>query len=114
MSGSNAQKGVSFGDGRQHFGRSIPILNVGPVNDKADQQSNRVGDDMALAPLDPFSGIIAANPSAFSGFHALTVNHPRCRTGLAPHPLTRHGDQIVVDFTEQSAAAPVIKIAPHC
>ena len=25
-----AQKRVSFGDGRQHFGRSIPTLNIGP------------------------------------------------------------------------------------
>ena len=74
-SGSNAQKGVSFGDGRQHFGRAVTILNVGPVHDKADEKTGRIGDDVALAPLDPFSGIIAADPATFSGFYALAVNH---------------------------------------
>ena len=127
-SGSNAQKGVSSGDGRQHFGRSIPILNVGPVHDKTCQQSNRIGDDVALAPLDPFSVraayaaplgprsalIIAGNPATFSGFYALAVNHTRCRAGRTPAAQTRQLDQRLVDFAQHAVAAPVIKIASHC
>ena len=38
------------------------------MHDKADQKTNRVGDDVTLAALDPFPGIIAANPATFSGF----------------------------------------------
>ena len=84
-----AQKGVSFGDGRQHFGRSIPILNVGPMNDKADEKTDRIGDDVALAPLDPFSGIIAENPATFSGFYAQVVDfHPEV-TRIFHRELTR-------------------------
>ena len=88
-----AQQRVSFGDGFQHLRRAVTILNVGPETDNSDQQSNRVGDDMTLAALDPFPCIKATNPSAFSGFHALAVNDTRCdtrcRAGLAPHRLTR-------------------------
>lgn len=37
-----AQTGVSSGDGGQHLGHPIPILNVGPVNDKADEKTDRI------------------------------------------------------------------------
>ena len=84
------------------------------MNDKADEKTDRIGDDVALAPLDPFSGIIAANPATFSGFHALTVNHTRCRAGRTPDAQTRHLDQTLVDFAQQAVAAPVIEIASHC
>ena len=97
-----------------HPDPAIPILNVGPVNDKTDEKTDRIGDDVALAPLDPFSGIIAANPAAFSGFYALAVNHTRCRAGRTPDAQTRHLDQTLVDFAQQAVAAPVIEIASHC
>jgi hypothetical protein len=108
-----AQQRLCPGDGFQHVRGSISILNIGPMNDNPDQQSNRVGDDMALAALDPFPRVIAANPSTFSGFHALTVNHTRRWAGCASHPLTRHGNKIAVDFTQEAAAAPVTEIAPN-
>ena len=52
------------------------------MHDKADEKTDPIGDDVALAPLDPFSVraayaaplgprsalTIAANPAAFSGF----------------------------------------------
>ena len=128
MSGSNAQKGVSFGDGRQQFGRAVTVLNIGPVHDKADEKTDRIGDDVALAPLDPFSVraayaaplgprsalTIAANPAAFSGFYALAVNHTRCRAGRTPDAQTRHLDQTLVDFAQQAVAAPVMETASHC
>jgi hypothetical protein len=32
------------------------------MDDQADQQAQRVGERMALAPLDPLAGVEAANP----------------------------------------------------
>ena len=68
------------------------------MHDKADQKTNRVGDDVTLAALDPFpvraayaapqgprsALTIPANPATFSGFYALAVNHSCCRAGRAP------------------------------
>ena len=98
------------------------------MHDKACQQSDRIGDDVALAPLDPFSVravyaaplgprsalIIAGNPATFSGFYALAVNHTRCRVGRTPAAQTRQLDQTLVDFAQHAVAAPVMELASHC
>ena len=53
-----------------HPDPAIPILNVGPVHDKADEKTDRIGDDVALAPLDPFSVRAAyAAPLGAGGGH---------------------------------------------
>ena len=80
------------------------------MHDKADQKTNRVGDDVTLAALDPFPGIIAANPATFSGFHAPAVNHTRCQAGLPTSHLTRERNQTVIEFDKQAAAAPVMEM----
>jgi len=74
----------SLADGFQHIGRTIPIPDVGAVNQKTDQRTKGIGDDMALAPLDLFTRLIAANTAAFSGFHTLAVDNPVL--GLASRP----------------------------
>jgi hypothetical protein len=43
------------------------------VDLEPDEQSGRVSDDMALATLDPLSGIISANPAAFRGFYTVNI-----------------------------------------
>ena len=50
-------------------------LDIGGVDDGADQKTLRVGDDMTLPALDLFTRIIPPRPAAFRGFDALAVNH---------------------------------------
>jgi len=89
-----AQPGVGVADRFEHTGSTVTILNIGGMNDKSDQKTNRVGDDVALAALDLFACIIAANPATFRCFNALAVNYTGTwggftTLGLAP-PLQAH------------------------
>ena len=70
-------------DGPQHIRRAVAVLNVGGVDHGEQQQAKGVGDDVALAAPDLFPGVIARNTATFRGFHALAVDHTRCRAGLA-------------------------------
>lgn len=76
-----AQQWIGPGDGFQQTRRAVPILYIGTMNGEADQQTDSIGHNVALAPLDPFARIVAANPSTFSGFDALAVDHTRRRAG---------------------------------
>ena len=83
------------------------------VDDKADQQAQRVGEDVPLAAIDLLAGVEAVNPAALGGFHALAVDHPGCRTCLPTLQLPRIHDQMVVDRPPQPAVAPVVEIPLH-
>ena len=50
-------------------------LDIGGVDDGADQKTLRVGDDMTLPALDLFTRIIPPRPAAFRGFDALAVDY---------------------------------------
>jgi hypothetical protein len=66
------------------------------VHHKPDQQTKRVGDDMALAPVDPFSCVIASNPATFCGFYALAIDNSGARLGVAPVGQPCGFDQLAV------------------
>ncbi len=70
---NRAQHGKPHGHGFQHIRRTVPVLEPGTVPHPSDQQAKRVGDDRALATLDPLAHVIAGNPAPFRGFHALAV-----------------------------------------
>src|SRR3954467_1880987 len=61
--------------------------------------AERVSDDVALAAVDLFPGVIARYTAAFGRLHALAVDDARCGTGLAaadrlgtgPEPVRRAG-----------------------
>ncbi len=62
--------------------RAHPARRHGPVSGavdiQRDGQSGRVTHDMALAPLDPLSGIIPAIPATFRGYHAFAIVPEPC------------------------------------
>ncbi len=64
--------------------RAVAVLHIGGMDDGADHQARRVGRDMALAALDPFAGVIAANSTSFGSFYALTAITPA--VGVASRP----------------------------
>ncbi len=50
---------------------AVAVLDIGGVDLEGEQRALRIGDDVALAPLDPLSRIEAARAAAFRGFHTL-------------------------------------------
>jgi len=65
---------MGMADGFEHPGCTVTILNIGTMNDKADQKTNRISDNVALTAFDLLACIIAANTPTFSGFDRLTVS----------------------------------------
>ena len=47
----------------EHIDGAVPVLNVGSMHENEDQEATGVGQDVALAPLDLFARVIAANPT---------------------------------------------------
>jgi len=82
-----AQPAPSGADRFQDVRRSVTVLDVGGVNAGADDQTEGVGHDVALAALDLLVGVVAKDPSALSGLHALAVNDAGRRRRLAPRQL---------------------------
>ena len=99
--------------GLQQVRRAVAILNIATMHGKANQEADGVGDDMTFAPFDPFAGVIASDPAAFSGFHALAVDHARRRVGRTPFGLARRSDEMAVQFLQQTVVTPVVEIAPN-
>ena len=46
-----AQPGEGMAEGLQHRRSAVAVLNIGAMDDQTDQQTQRISDDMALAPL---------------------------------------------------------------
>jgi hypothetical protein len=108
-----AQPRVPRGDGFEDIRRAVAVLDAGTVHHKPDQQTKRVGDDMALAPVDPFPCVIASDPATFCGFYALAIDNSGARLGVAPVGQPRGFDQLAVHLIEQTVIAPGMKIAPY-
>ena len=70
--------------GLQHCGRAIAVLHIGALDEDHQQQSERVGQNVALAAFNLLARIIARNAAAFGGFHALKSITPA--VGLASRP----------------------------
>jgi hypothetical protein len=99
------------------MGVSVAVLNIGSVNNEADEQPARVGVDVPLAAFDVFPGVKAPYSAAFRRFDALILSLPKddCRsrpqTGwLPPRSFARRHHQSVVHRLPKPAAAPLIEV----
>lgn len=72
------------------------------MNDKADQQAERVGDDVALAPVDLLARVITTQAAAFRRLHTLAVDHAGRGAGLTAFGLARGHHQMMVDRRQQA------------
>ena len=84
-----AQPGKQVVDGANDKRGTIAILHIGGVDFSADQQAQRVGDDLALATFDLLAGIIATRTAALGGLDRLAVDDPRRGAGFAPGRFAR-------------------------
>src|SRR6267154_4185148 len=50
---------------------AVIVLDIGGVHQQGEQEALRVGDDVALASLDPFGGVKPTRAAAFRGLSAL-------------------------------------------
>lgn len=84
-----AQPWMAEPDRPEQVGSAVSILNIGPVDPHEDQEAERVGDDVALAPFDLLARVISANPAAFGGLDALAVDDAGRGLGLLAFDLAR-------------------------
>src|ERR1035437_3777994 len=108
-----AQPGKSTANARQQIWRAITILHVGRVDGGSNQQSYRVGEDMALAALDHLFGRIAARTASLGGLDRLAVDHAGGRACLAACRFAYLHQQHMVDDPPCSIVAPSIEIPLH-
>src|ERR1035437_9364960 len=108
-----AQPGKSTANARQQTWRAITILHVGRVDGGSNQQSYRVGEDMALAALDHLFGRITARTASLGGLDRLAVDHAGSRACLAACRFAYLHQQHMVDDLPCSVVAPSIEIPLH-
>src|SRR3546814_16404732 len=96
-------KGDSLG--LQQWDRAIAILDVSRL--RLDHQRPPVGvhHGMALTALDLLGRVITSRAAGLHGLDALTVDHRRRGTGLAPAPLAVAPNESVVGGHEQALTA---------
>ena len=92
-----AQPGEEIVNGFDDERGAIAVLNIGGVNLGADEEANRIGDDMALASFDFFASIIPAGAAALGGLDGLAVDDPGRGAGFAPGSFSRFNQQLEVD-----------------
>jgi hypothetical protein len=92
---------------------TVAVLNIGPVDDGMDEVTLGIGEDVALAPLDLLTRIVAAWAAGFRGFHALTIDDAGAGRSLAPLEFPHDHEQHVVDRQPQAAVAPQIEPASN-
>ena len=97
-------------DRLEHIRCAISILNIGGMNDRADQKTGGIGDDVAFAPLHLFTGVISSNPPIFIGFYALCIDNTGARGGRpALFFLACLDHQMMVDCLPQTIITPLVK-----
>ena len=79
-----AQPREGASDRAQKRGCAVAILDIRRMDDRADQQSAGVGEDVSLAALDLLAGVEAARTTRLGGFDRLAIDHPGRRARLAP------------------------------
>jgi hypothetical protein len=71
------QRGKRFFDLWADQTEAVTVLDVGGMNHQDQRQAEGVDDQMALAPLDLFAGVVPSRTAGFRGFDALAVDHAR-------------------------------------
>src|SRR5215218_6951135 len=108
-----AQPCKPVADGLEQRRGSVSILHIGRMNQDEEHDAQCVSDDVALAAVDLFPGVVARYTAAFGRLHALAVDDARCGTGLAAFQFTRAHDQPLVDGLPQAAVPPSVEVALH-
>jgi hypothetical protein len=81
---------------------AIAVLNGGGMGVEHERTSIGIDKCMALAAFDLLTSVVAAGTAGFRGLDALTIEHARARTGLAPNALAVEHQQVMIDRLQKS------------
>jgi hypothetical protein len=81
------------------------------VDDQADQQSVRVGQDVPLAAFDFLARIKASRATGFRSLHRLAVDDPGGGACLPTGRFSRLHHQMMVDRQQRSVISPPVEVA---
>src|SRR5580704_14008745 len=76
-------------EGGQQLLTTIPVLNVGGQDHRHEDQTHRIDQDMALAAIYLFPGIVAPLVAGLGALDALTVDDRPTGVAIAPFQLAR-------------------------
>lgn len=93
-------------EGRQQLLGAIAILDIGGQYSDQEQQAKGVDQDMSLASINLFSGVVAPLVAAFGTLDALAVDDGRTGLGLASFDHTHLLPQMAVNRHPQTGALP--------
>src|SRR3546814_4375387 len=91
----------------------VAVLHGGGGHQHGEQETLGIGDDMALAPLDPLGSVEAAWAAAFRRRRALAVDDAGRGGGVAPQCVTGLACQLGSDHLPSAVIAPSIEISLH-
>ena len=74
-----AQFGELGSQALQQRDGAMYVLHIGRMNVHGEQKAIGIGDDVALAPMDAFTGVKPARPAGFGGRRTLAVDDGRRR-----------------------------------
>jgi len=103
------QPGKGGADGAEQIRAAVTVLDVGGMNGAGDQQAAGVGDDVALAPLDPLAGVELPRAAAFGGLDRLAIADAGVGASLS---YCQH--QVVVDALPDAVVALGLEVVLHC
>jgi len=106
------QPGEAVDDFSEQQRRPVTVLDIGGVDQRMDQVTLGVGEDMPLAAFDLLARIIAAGAAALGGLDALAVNDAGAGRGLATLGLAHGHQQRMVQRLPQPIVTPQVKPAP--
>src|SRR5512132_201944 len=106
-----AQPREGASDRAQKRGGAVAILDIRRMDDRADQQSAGVGENVSVAALDLRAGVEAARTTRLGGLDRLAIDHPGRRTRLAPSHLARLHQQVMVNQFPPSIVPPLVEIS---
>ena len=99
------------------FGR-IPVLNIGGQHHDRDYQTDGVDQNMTLAPVDLFAGVVTPLLADLGALDALAVDDTSTGVAVSPFDQAHRFPQVVVNRRPQTIAFPksevVISRAPRC
>ena len=108
------EKGEAAADAREQRGQPVAVLDAGGMNDAAQQQAQRVDQDVALAAVDLLAGIVAARAAAFAGPDRLAVDDAGGRLRLTARGRACQDQQRVVQAEQGAVPPPAAEVAEDC
>ena len=92
-----AQPWIAVTDRSQNAGRTIPILNIGRVNNSINQKALRVCHDMSFASFDLSTSVEALDSKTLCRLYTLAIDNSCRRRSFSSNGFSYHHKKCVID-----------------